>query len=169
MNMGSDMTSTAPDEQAASASGENRDEPDQGLAKFVSFYLGEKLYALYARAVAEVSHPLPITELPGSCDALCGISPLRGEIVALLDIRKLIGEPTRALQPKSKVLILRSGSRDDTSIGFEVDKVGEIVSLPINELKPATGPNDAFLFGIAETPEHTCMVVDHTKLASALA
>ena len=140
----------------------------ENCAKFVSFYFGENLYAIHAASVAEVSHPLTVTPLPGSGAELRGISPLRGEIVAMVDIKRLVDEPSQNSLAKIKTLVLKSVNKDDTPIAFDVDKLGEIVALPINELRPVNRKADKFLFGEAAANGDKYLVVDHTRLASSI-
>lgn len=146
-----------------------KDPESENCAKFVSFNLGDNLYAIHAPSVAEVSHPLTVTPLPGSAAELRGISTLRGGILAMVDIKWLVDETSQNSLPKAKTLVLKSINKEDTPIAFDVDKLGEIVALPVNELRPVKGKTDKFLFGESAAKGARYLVVDHTKLLSALA
>ena len=136
--------------------------------KFVSFYLGETNFAIYAPAVAEVLPPLEVTPLPNSPENLRGIAPLRGEIVAMLDIKHLVAERTNCLAPRTKTLVLRSQGTDVTPIAFDVDKLGEIVSLPVDELRNVNDRSEEFLFGEAVANGGAFLVIDHSKLSLSI-
>ena len=100
--------------------------------RFVSFFLGETQFALPAEAVGEVTIPLVPTPLPDGPPALSGIAHLRGEIVAVVDL----GETPAAVSgEKRRSVILRSLDPSvEMPIGFNVDRAGEIVQIPIEEI-----------------------------------
>ena len=134
--------------------------------KFVTFQLGENVYAVYAPAVAEVMHPLQVTLLPNAPACLLGIAPLRGDIVAVIDLRSLIGEPSsRTSGPKAKQLVLKRKSDDSVPIAFVVDRLGEIVNLQITSLGRTDGMND-LIVGEASQDERRFRIIDHTKALS---
>lgn len=136
--------------------------------KFVTFHLGETVYAIHSVMVAEVSQPLPVTPLPGSRPCLLGVSPLRGEIVANVDLRSLLGEkPANPSSAKSKEIILKRASAGATSIAFAVDRIGEIASVDISEIRLTQNDNDLI---IGEIPFETrsLKVVDHRSILASI-
>ena len=136
--------------------------------KFVSFKLGGGTYAVLAAAVAEVAHPLPLTPLPDTPTGMLGISPLRGEILAAVDLRRLLGEaPARAADPKAKQIVLKRSSGDAVAIAFTVDRLGEIAALDLSEIRIASSSSE-YLIGEAGGGERTVKIVDHSKLAAAI-
>jgi len=137
------------------------------VEKFVSFRLGAGSYAILAAAVAEVIHPLPFTPLPGMPPDLLGISPLRGEILAALNIRRILGEPAvGAPEPKSKQIVMKRSGGDAAPIAFTVDRVGEIVAIDVSQIRTASEAR-GFLIGETEIDDRVIKVIDHSKLASA--
>jgi chemotaxis signal transduction protein len=102
-----------------------RIEPDAG--RYVAFYFGESLYCVAAAEVAEVTHPLPVSPLPNGPASLYGISQLRGEIAAIVDLRTLLGERESQSAIRTKFVVLRS-AEDDTRVAFPVDRMHEFVS-----------------------------------------
>jgi purine-binding chemotaxis protein CheW len=136
--------------------------------KFVTFHLGETLYAVLAAAVAEVTHPLPVTSLPNAPAALMGISPLRGEIIASMDLRRLLCDvPPGSISPKSKQLVFKRRSAEALPIAFTADRLGEIVTLDLSEIRPE-GSGNGYLAGVATVDDRNIMVIDHSKLAAAI-
>ncbi len=108
--------------------------------KFVAFFLGDNLYGVQSAAVAEVSHPLSVTPLPAAPELLIGIASLRGEVIAVINLRKLIGEESQNASPKPKLVILKEpGGDGDTQIAFPVDKMHEIVISPRGQISGVSG------------------------------
>ena len=144
--------------------------PESGARteKFVSFKLGDGSYAVLAAAVAEVTHPLPFTPLPDPPLGMLGISPLRGEILAAVDFRRLVGEaPSRTTDPKAKQIVLKRSSGDAVAIAFTVDRLGEIATLNLSDIHPARGSSE-YLIGEAGVGERAIKIIDHSKLAAAI-
>ena len=104
--------------------------------KFVSFYLGEKHYAVPARAVAEVTGHLTPTPLPDSPGPLSGIAPHRGDILAIVDTGTAAasGDPA-----KRKAVVLRpTGDKVDLPVAFNVDRIGEMLQIRAEDLRHAS-------------------------------
>jgi len=136
--------------------------------KYVSFQLGETTYAIQATIVAEVSQQLPITPLPGTPPFLLGISPLRGEILAILDLRAMLCEkPLKSASPKAKEIVLKRATAGATPIAFAVDRLGEIATIAISDIRPMPDSNE-ILIGEAVSETNTLKVIDHRKLFSSI-
>ena len=136
--------------------------------KFVSFRIGDGSYAVLAAAVSEVIHPLPLTPLPETPPGMLGISPLRGEIIATVDLRRLLGEAAaKAADPKAKQIVLKRTSRDVVPIAFSVDRLGEIATFELSAIR-APARSSEFLIGEAGTDGRIVKVIDHSKLSVAI-
>ena len=137
--------------------------------KFVTFKLGGNYYAVLAAMVAEVTHPLPLTALPNRPPGILGISPLRGEILATLDARRILGLPASSVaDPKSKQIVLKRSSPDAVTMTFAVDRVGEIAALDISQIRPAPADSE-FIIGESEFDGRPIKVIDNSRLAAAAA
>lgn len=136
--------------------------------KFVTFQLGENLYGVYAPAIAEVMHPSPLTLLPNAPASLMGVAPLRGEVIALVDLRSLVGEAaSRNSSTKEKQLVLKRATDDSISIAFVVDRLGEIVTLPTSSIR-RTGGTKPMIAGECTLNDRSFRIIDHTKALSVV-
>ena len=136
--------------------------------KFVTFQLGEATYAIRAAAVAEVSQPLPLTPLPGTKPHMRGISPLRGEVVAKIDLRDMLGEkPTSSGNPKAKEIVLKRHAASAAPVAFAVDRLGEIATLDIDQIRPTEYTNGPFI-GEVRSNERSLKIVDHRTLIASI-
>jgi purine-binding chemotaxis protein CheW len=104
--------------------------------KFVSFFLGEKRYAIPAHAVCEVVGYITPTRLPDAPSALLGIAPLRGDILAVVDAG---ASRTTIPASKQKAVVLRpSNGTIELPIAFNVDRLGELLQIGRDEIRSLT-------------------------------
>ncbi len=106
--------------------------------KFVVFQIENEFFGVPAVAVKEVAQPIPVSPLPTSPAWLHGLANLRGEIVAMVNL-KYRGSSAHISQ-KSKIVVFRP-PEFDTPVGFIADKISEIVSVAKPEITPDEDPN----------------------------
>ena len=137
--------------------------------KYVVFHLDEKLYGIRSECVAEVVGSIPVTPLPNVPEWLLGIANLRGDIISVVDLRKLF-KLTTPNPPKTRLIVFRS-NKNDTSIAFVVDKLNEIVTLSAKEINfSAADFEDSFptSFGKANFKSSTLFLLDIENILSTL-
>lgn len=145
------------DEAAAAPRGE----------KFIVFFLNEKLYAIASREVAEVTRPLPVASLPNAPAWLFGIANLRGEIVTVLDLPKILDEESAGLTGKTKFVVLQSKDFS-TIIAFTVDRLSEMVALPPEQIEFCQENVAPHIFGKAAHKANVLHLIDAERLLSSL-
>jgi purine-binding chemotaxis protein CheW len=97
------------------------------------FQLGPERYAIELRYLREVSRLRHIAQLPGVPDFVLGVSNVRGEILSVFDLRKLLGVSLRGLTDLARLLVL---GRERAELGILVDTVGDVVELAPAQLAP---------------------------------
>lgn len=133
--------------------------------KFVSFYLGEKHYALPARAVAEVTGHLTPTPLPDGPAPLSGIAPHRGDILAIVNTGAAAGSGDPG---KRKAVVLRPiGDKVDLPVAFNVDRIGEMLQIRAEDLRHASidDPLGEFEASVKGQP---VLIVDPSRIINLL-
>lgn len=92
----------------------------QGAWSGIGFRLGELYLLVGLKEVAEILHLPPMTNVPGSKAWLMGIANVRGNLVAVVDLRGfLIGQRTK-LSDSSRVLVIR---QEGGNVGLLIDEV----------------------------------------------
>lgn len=133
--------------------------------KFVVFSLNGVLYGIPAGRIAEVTHPLKTARLPGAPEWFNGLGNLRGEAVAVFNLKKLWKEEITDLSERSKMIVLRS-IEGETVFAFQVDKLNEIVTLFDSDIQPTADRHR--LTGIVPRETGTLNLIDVTKLRASL-
>jgi purine-binding chemotaxis protein CheW len=77
-----------------------------------------------------------VTPVPGVPSFVLGVTNLRGEIVAVLDLRALFDLPARGLTDLARLIVVGAGQPE---FGLLVDETREIRSLPRAALLPPPG------------------------------
>ena len=77
----------------------------------LEFRLGDELYAVASALVGEVMRPGAPTPVPCTPPHIAGIVDLRGRVVAVLDLKSLLGLGDAGSSPDRRVVVLRSETR----------------------------------------------------------
>jgi purine-binding chemotaxis protein CheW len=110
------------------------------LEKLVTFSLGGQTFGAPIRAVKETLPPRPVTPMFLVPPVVAGFINLRGEVVAVLDLARLL--ELEAAEPRAEarsVIILRSmGARssDKAAAGLLVDRLLGVVSIAAADVRP---------------------------------
>lgn len=78
-------------------------------AELVVVRLGGSRFALPMSAVAEVGRPAGLTRVPGLPGWVAGVANWRGRVLAVLDLRPLLGGQTAPLDRRGRLVVLSSG------------------------------------------------------------
>jgi purine-binding chemotaxis protein CheW len=117
--------------------------------EIVAFTLAEERYALETHHVREVVLRPALTPVPGAPAFLAGVMNLRGEIVAVMDLRPFLGLPAVAAAEPGPVLVL-GGER--TEFGVRADTVESVTRVRADGIfdppEATTGPGRGFLRGV---------------------
>jgi purine-binding chemotaxis protein CheW len=141
--------------------------PEEGRTVLV-FYLADERYAFPLEVVREVSRVGHITPLPGLPAAVLGATGLRGQVLPVLDLRRLLGLPEGPLTPESRLLIVQ---HEDVTAAMLADRVEDIAVLPVEawQAPPAGAEGIApFLLAIARQGEQTTRLLHLAGLLEAV-
>ncbi|GGD08829.1 chemotaxis protein CheW [Aureimonas glaciei] len=104
----------------------------------LTFRVGATEFAVSAAEVAEVLRLPKLTRVPLAPAGLLGVTSLRGAIVPVVSLAKLLGEEAAPSTASARVLLLQLG----TPIGIAVDAVGTLTRMRSDaqgEAAPAAG------------------------------
>ncbi len=154
---------------AASPAGKSLAEPSRGSGssqRHIVFSVAGTRYGLEMGSVVEVG-PVPrVTPLPRVPAWLLGVSNLRGDILAVLDLRRFFGHTAPSSARRDRMLVLRS----QLTAGLVVDRVHGAGTIDPAAIRPPTapveGPVQPFLRGVAEHGERLLAILDPEKLLS---
>lgn len=128
-----------------------RSESAAGERRFwtgLGFRLGETWLVAPREDVREVIPPPRLTRVPGARPWLLGIANVRGALLPVCDMHRLLGDEPHSAQRNSRVLVFNS---DRVPAGFLVDEVAGYRQFTPGDQKreaaPNAGPLQPYLLG----------------------
>lgn len=116
---------------------------------------GSEAYAVPLATVREILVPPPLTEVPRSEDHFLGVISVRGEIVTVIDLPKLLQLEINNSDPYGRVLLIDTG---EELVGVAVDRVTQVHRLHPKQIEYAstmgTDLSD-YVVGIGRVPSET--------------
>jgi purine-binding chemotaxis protein CheW len=109
-------------------------EHTQNLKEYVTVMIGGQLFGLPILNVQDVFSPERLTRVPLAPAEIAGVLNLRGRIVTLIDLRRLLGlgERKEKMPPMAVGVEMRG-----ESYGLLIDSVGEVLKLEEAAREPA--------------------------------
>lgn len=128
--------------------------------RFCTFYLDGLCFGIEVRTVQEVIRPLLLTPVPLADDAVAGLLNLRGQIVAVIDLRRQLGLPARIPTSTAMLMVIRNGAN---TVCLLVDEAGDVLDAPpdLYEPVPASLRSEArcYLAGVYKLPQRLLHVL----------
>jgi len=98
--------------------------------KGLSFFVGGELYAVDVTLVQKVARMLAITPVPSAPLETVGIANLKGKVVTVLSLSKLLDsdKPCDAMHYTNTIIFKHSSSNED-QMGLAVEKPGNLIDI----------------------------------------
>lgn len=91
--------------------------------EIVEFEVGDNTFGINVMKVREIIQPLPITFIPNAHEHIEGIIQLRGEVLPVIDMRKVLGLSTDERNAEEKYIVTEFNRQ---KVVFRVDSVSQI-------------------------------------------
>lgn len=138
-----------------------------GAIRACLFVLGGERFGIEVRSVREVVVAEEFTIVPRAPAYLVGVANLRGFILPILDIRPLLGLPSRPVTRGTRILVVEAGSGQ---VGVAVDDVVGLTSfaevLPFGEAARRT--YHEFGVGLASHGDGVVTLLDAARVLETL-
>jgi purine-binding chemotaxis protein CheW len=127
--------------------------PDVG-DEMLSFSLARERFAIPSRYVFAVFPLAELVPLPGATPPVVGLTRWRGDVLTLLDIRRLIASASGALDDLGRVIVVGDAA---PSFGILADAVHDMVMIEPSALHPVSSDRRGetrMLLGITQDAIH---------------
>jgi purine-binding chemotaxis protein CheW len=117
--------------------------------ELVSFALSAETYAIETCNIREIAAFHSLSRVPGAPDFIAGVINLHGQIVALVDLKKVFGLQSTEWSDEAKVIILGT---ERTEFGIIADSVDTVLKIQSSDLRDPpdtiTGAGRDHLLGV---------------------
>ena len=135
--------------------------------QYIAFTVGDEKYGLDLMEIRSIERLSPITRVPKSKDFVLGVINLRGDILPVIDARKVIGIPSKAHDEQTRIIIAKY---QDCSIGILVDNVINILEVSDDQIQ---GRDEVFedkdqelVAGLIRIESDIVLILDLEKILS---
>ncbi len=143
------------------------------LHQYLTFTLGEELFAMGISSVREIIDDKNITKIPRMPSFMRGVINIRGHAVPVIDLRLKFGMSKTVMDIDTCVIItevdLRHDSKDNSAeelavVGTLADSVQEVVEIPPDDIAPpprlGAAISTRFIKGMAQQNNRFIIVLD---------
>jgi purine-binding chemotaxis protein CheW len=139
---------------------------------YLSFKLGEEVFAASVAKIIEILEVPKITKVPKSPSYMRGVLNLRGSVLPVIDTRLKFGMPATIDTVNTCIMVLNIQMDNESYIlGALVDTVQEVFEISDNEIKsaPSIGSKykSEFIEGMVKTDEQFIMLLHLDKVFSS--
>ncbi len=169
----------APDSPSGAPYG--RSGVNEDALQYLTFSLGDEVFALDLRSVREIIQHGAMTVVPLMPEFVRGVINLRGAVVPVIDLQSRFGRPKTQPGKKTCVIIFDVGPEGDrVELGLLVDAVSEVLDIAPSQIEPpptfGTSIAREYIHGLGKVgsefivilePERALNIDDMAALAAA--
>ncbi|MEK6233381.1 MAG: chemotaxis protein CheW [Planctomycetales bacterium] len=137
----------------------------KNTSQFVGFHLDDQQYAFRIEQIQEIVIVDQVTQTPQVADFVDGVSNLRGAIIPIINLRKLIGLPPKPIDDETRTIVVNVGDR---TMGCTVDTVSQVIRIPQESIQPAPDTVKAggshYISGFAKLEHGLVILLDVEEL-----
>lgn len=141
---------------------EVEEKTDDNNISVIEFVLGKEVYAFETKYVREIYPLKDFTVIPGLPSFILGVINVRGQIISVVNLKKLINLPEKGIGELNKVIIIEN---EKMEFGILADVINGTASINTNtiqnKLNNSSEMANAFLQGI--TRDHI-IIFDANKI-----
>ncbi len=140
-------------------------------AQYLTFRLGEEVFALEITQVREVLDYTPITRVPRMPEFMRGVINLRGSVVPVVDLRLKFAMSATERTLNTCIIIAEVAIEGEhTLLGALADSVQEVIDLGPGQIEPpprlGTSINSQFIRGMGKRDEGFVIILDVDRVFS---
>jgi len=139
----------------------NSDLQDEGLMKYVTFFLEEEEYALPISQVQEIKRVGDITRVPNAPEHVRGVMNLRGRIVPVIELKKRLSLGEAMIDQESRIVVVEQGRK---VLGLMVDRVAQVLNMAAGQIEDAPEEvvqiQENYIKGVGKMDERMIILLD---------
>jgi len=125
---------------------------DTGAVAVLVVLAGDEAYGFALSSVREILVPPPLTEVPRAPQHVLGVITVRGQIITVIDLPKMLHLEAEQNDPFERILLVDSG---EELIGIAVDHVIQVYRMEPDQIEYASAMSAEFpeyVVGVGRVP-----------------
>ncbi len=141
------------------------------MVQLVNFRLRDEEFGLDIGSVREITRVADITHIPEAPSFIYGVTNLRGQVIAVIDLAKQFGlAPQQDLPETAKIVVTEIKGQ---TVGMLVDEVPEVLKIADENIEPApelvqTEVRTDYIKGVGKLDNRLIILLDLEKLLAPL-
>ena len=136
------------------------------LFEFVEFQVGNSHFGIAIHLVREIIEPVPVTVLPHAHPYIEGIIQLRGEVLPVIDLKKVTNSMVDESEMASKYIVAELAGK---TVVLDVTAVVHIHRIDHSEIEVATNiyaGEKVHVTGVIKREDGMILLIDFEKMIS---
>jgi purine-binding chemotaxis protein CheW len=147
-------------------------EPLGQSSSYFTFFLGDEEYGAPLGRVVEIAPEEDLTRVPGTPELLQGVVEVRGRPVAVVDLARKFGLPSRARSKRRSLVIVQTeAAGEDSLMAVVADRIGGVSDILAEAIEPvpplSSGIRAEFLLGMVRRERSFVLLLDLHHVLSA--
>jgi len=125
---------------------------ETGAVAVLAVLAGAEAYGFPLSVVREILMPPPLTEVPRAPEHVLGVISVRGQIITLIDLPKMLNLEVEQTEPYGRVLLVDNG---EELIGVAVDSVIQVYRMEPEDIEYASAMSaelSEYVVGVGRVP-----------------
>jgi len=144
---------------------------DNKLQTYLSFKLGEEVFAINVSKVTNILEMSQITKIPKAPEYMKGVINLRGTVLPVIDLRLKFGLPEKEATVDTSIIVLSINLDGEmVMVGTQVDAVKEVLEFKTDDIAPSptigSKYNSGFIEGMWRMGDKFIMILDIDRVFS---
>ena len=139
----------------------------KNTSQFVGFQIDGQQYAFRIEQIQEIVILDQVTPTPQVASYVEGVSNLRGAIIPIINLRRLLGMSPKPADSETRTIVVNVGDR---TMGCTVDSVSQVIRIPQDAIQPApdtmTSDGNHDIAGFAKLDDKLVILLDVDELLS---
>jgi len=146
---------------------QKQEKPTDEAIQLVNFRLRDEEFGVDIDSVREITRVADITHIPEAPSFIQGVTNLRGQIIAVIDLAKQLGlEPLEKLPDRARIVVTEVKGQ---TVGMLVDEVPGVLNLPGENIEATPELIQAkirkdYIKGVAKIDKRLIVILDLEKV-----
>lgn len=141
--------------------------------QYLTFKLGQEVFAVDVAKVREILDFTPATKVPGTPEFMRGVINVRGNVVPVVDMRLKFGMSRTEKTVDTCIVVVEISVEEERSVlGALVDSVQEVFELEANQVEPppriGTRWRTEFIKGIGKRDNDLMIILDIDRVFNSV-